>query len=65
MTDALWAVLDALFYPPLCRLGFHRWETPPFLHMFAIFPQHRDYEQCTRFGCWKKRYIDDACLRPR
>jgi hypothetical protein len=38
-----WAILDAVFYPPLCRLGLHRWETPPFLHMFAMFPQHRDY----------------------
>lgn len=55
MTEFLWSVLDVLFYPPLCRLGLHRWETPPFPAWVAVIPQFKPYEQCTRIGCWKKR----------
>jgi hypothetical protein len=63
MIDLFWSALDMLFHPPLCRLGFHHWEVPPNLYLFRMFPQHQDYQQCTRFGCWKKRDIEDAGLK--
>lgn len=51
------AILAAELPLLLCRLGFHRWETPPYFPLFAAFPQNQVYEQCTRIGCWKKRYV--------
>jgi hypothetical protein len=60
ISELLWAILDALFYPPLCRLGFHRWETPPFPAWVGEIPQFKPYEQCTRIGCWKTRYADGS-----